>query len=137
MAFSILYIYWSQANAQIGETRSVNDLIEKAYITSEVWFREGTPEYWNVSDVIDLGLSNDHRFNQTKMNFLSSMSYNRSKILLGISMYEFLFNVTNTTKYPIYSYGSYPSNAENVVKVKRAGLLDNGTIVFVEITVWE
>lgn len=137
LAFSILYIYWTYASMQISETREVNEMIDKTYLISHVWFRGGTPKYWNSTNVIDLGLSNNHRFNQTKMNILNeSIGYDKAKDLLSVGVYEIFFRVYNTTNDTLYTFGSYPSDPENVIKIKRVGIL-NRSVAIVEVMVWK
>lgn len=138
LAFSILYVYWIYATKQIDETREINDMIDKAYLISQIWFREGTPEYWNSTNVIDLGLSNYHRFNQTKMNSLNDteLGYDEVKSLIGVEVYELFFRVYNTTNDTFYTFGVYPLNPKTVTKVKRVGILNN-SVAIVEVLVWK
>jgi hypothetical protein len=136
----MLYVYWTHATIELEESRRVNEMIDKAYSISQVWFREGIPKYWNAQDVIDIGLSNDYRFNRTKMNSLNDsvfLGYERVKSKIGIKNYEFSFKVYNSTQHEIFSFGPSPSNPENLVKVKRFGILDDGSLVTVEVMVWE
>jgi len=116
----------------------INDMIDKAYLISQAWFREGTPEYWNSSNVIDLGLANDHRFNQTKMNSLvePQLGYENVGNLIGVETYDFYFRVYNTTNDTVYTFGVYPSNPKDVIKVKRVGIL-NDSVAILEVLVWE
>ncbi len=110
---------------------------EKGYLISEIWFREGVPKYWNASNVIDIGLSNDHRFNRTKMDNLNdaALGYDKVKKLIGVEVYDYNFTVHDKTKNVIYSFGIPPSNYDNLVKIKRVGILD-GEIVTVYVMVW-
>jgi hypothetical protein len=140
LAFSILFIYWNYATLELEESRKINQMIDRAYLISGVWFREGIPKYWNASNVLDIGLSNDHRFNSTKMNSLNDSSflgYERVRSKIGIEDYDFYFRVYNTSGAEIFSFGSEPLNPKNLVKIRRLGLLDNGTIAIVEVMVWE
>lgn len=138
LAIGIVYVYWVHAIQEINQSERINDMIEKAYSISKIWFREGVPKYWNESNVIDLGLSNDHRINQTKMNNLEALGYENVSKLIGIGIYDYNFTVCNITGEVIKSFGKNPpSNPENLIKVKRIGLLDNGTIVTIEVLVWD
>jgi len=132
----VLYGYWTYSYNEIEETRNIDMMIYKTNLASEAWFREGTPKYWDPSDIIEIGLMNDHNFNQTKMDSLNvSLGYNRTKSLLDITGYDYFFGVINATNHTIFSFGLYPSDSENIVKVKRIGIL-NETIVSVEVLVW-
>jgi len=112
-------------------------MIEKVYLISEIWFREGIPKYWNVSNVIDIGLSNDHRFNRTKMDSLNDplLGYENVTKLIGVEVYEYNFTVYDMAKNVVYTFGQSPSNPDNLTKIKRVGILD-GKIVTVDIMVW-
>lgn len=137
LAFAILYIYWAYSSRELSETKDINDMIDTAYLISQAWFREGTPEYWDSSNVMDLGLANDHRFNWTKMIIMrDDLEYVKTKELLGAGIYDYNFTVYNTTNDAIYYSGSYPSDPDNLVKIKRIGIL-NGKIVRVEVMVWK
>jgi len=138
LAFSILYVYWTYTTKQINETRDINDMIDKVYLISQIWFRKGTPEYWNPSNVIDLGLASDHRFNQTKMDSLTDplLDYDNVSDLIGVETYDFYFRIYNTTNDLIYDFGLEPSSPENVIKIKRVGIL-NRNVAIVEVMVWE
>lgn len=137
LTVSILFVYWTYTTNRIDETNLINDMIEKAYLISEIWFREGIPEYWDASNVIDIGLSNDHRFNRTKMNGLNDpmLGYENVTKLIGIEVYEYNFTVYNITKNIIYTFGQNPSNPDNLIKIKRVGILD-GKIATVDVMVW-
>lgn len=137
LAVGLLYVYWNYSNIQIEETKRIGDLTDKAFTASQVWYREGVPKYWDSNDVIDLGLQNDHRFNQTKMDVLNvSIGYDTTKTLIGLGGYDYFFRIYNSTNDTVYYFGPYPVDADNVVKVKRIGIL-NGSIVTLEVVVWE
>jgi len=97
---------------------------------------------------IELGLQNDHKFNRTKMDSLNktldpgNLGYNETKELIDAVFYEYFFRVYNTTNDTVYSFGLYPSDAENVVRIKRIGIYRNSTlekdaIVTLEVLLWE
>lgn len=136
IALTIIFLYWGYATLQIEETRVINNMIDKANLASEIWFREGTPEYWDSLNIIGIGLQSDHSFNQTKMNMLNSMGYGKASTLIGVGGYYLYYRVFNETDSTLFEFGSYPSDSENVMRVKRVGIL-NGSIAFVEVIVWQ
>ena len=137
LSVGVLFVYWIYTTLQIEETGEMNEMIDKAYKASEVWFREGVPQYWSLNDVIDLGLENDHRFNQTKMDMMKAeIGYEKTKNMIGLSGYEYNFSVYNSTSHLIWSVGQViPSDSQNIVNVKRFGIL-NGSIVTLQVVVW-
>lgn len=138
LALAILLVYWKYTSNKINETSIINDMTEKAYLISEVWFRDGIPKYWSPSDVIDIGLSNDHRFNRTKMDSLNDplLGYQNVSKMIGAETYNYRLVVINSTDNVLYTFGSNPTNPDNLIKVKRVGILD-GNIVVVEVMVWQ
>lgn len=137
LAVAILFVYWTYTSNKINETNLINDMIEKAYLISEIWFREGIPKYWNTTNVIDIGLSNEHRFNRTKMDSLndSLLGYENVTKLIGVELYQYNFTVYDTNENMLYTFGQTLSNPDNIVKIKRVGILD-GEIAIVDVMVW-
>jgi len=137
LAVAILLVYWKYTSNKINETSIINDMTEKAYLISEIWFREGIPKYWSPSDVIDIGLSNDHRFNETKMDSLNDplLGYQNVSKMIGAETYDYRLVVINSTDNVLYIFGLNPTNPDNLIKIKRVGILD-GDIVVVEVMVW-
>lgn len=133
----IVMVYWSYTEMQIEETKNINDMVDKAYTISQVWFREGTPEYWNSTNVREMGLLSDHRINETKMNYMKNMNYNTVRGIIGATPYEFHFNVSlvDNTGYS-FVFGNYPNQAINVIKIKRSGIL-NSSIAIIEVLLWQ
>ncbi|MCX6821398.1 MAG: hypothetical protein NTW30_01335 [Candidatus Aenigmarchaeota archaeon] len=122
---------------QIEETKNINEMVDKAYTISQVWFREGTPEYWNSTNVREMGLLSDHKINETKMNEMKNLGYNATREKIGASPYNFHFNLSlvDDTSYS-FPFGKYPTQANNVIKVKRAGIL-NSSIAIIEVLLWQ
>lgn len=135
VAVTILFIYWSYTSLQIEETRRTNDMIDKLYLASQVWFKEGTPIYWSAENVVELGLQNNNEFNQTKLSVLNnSIGYQKTLSLLGLN-YHLYYRVYSETNATLFNFGFYPSNSENVMVAKRVGIL-NGSIAIVEVVLW-
>jgi hypothetical protein len=94
---------------QIEETKNINEMVDKAYTISQVWFREGTPKGWNSTNVRELGLLSDHRINETKMNETKKMGYDRVKEIIGAAPYDFRFKVVLIGDTPIKEPIAYTS----------------------------
>jgi len=139
LAIAILLIYWRYTSNKISETKLISDMTERAYLISEICFREGIPKYWSASNVIDIGLSNDHRLNKTKMDSLNDplLGYKNVSKKIGAEIYDYKFRVINSTKDLIYEFplDPLPTSPDNLIKVKRIGILD-GEIVILEAMVW-
>jgi len=92
--FIVVYAYWTYTSAQIQETQYFNDMVDKAFLISEAWFREGVPSGWNSSDYIELGLQSDHKLNETKMRYLKDLGYKNVSDSIGVQPYEFFYRVS-------------------------------------------
>lgn len=138
LVVGILFTRWTYTVTEIDETRHVDDMVDKAYVASEIWFRDGVPRYWEPTDVAILGLQNDNRFNRTKMDSLYEIGYDGVRELAGVGVYGLYFRVFDGKNTTIFNFtdSSFPLNAKNIFRVKRAGIL-NQSIVFVEVLVWE
>ncbi|RLI97709.1 MAG: hypothetical protein DRP00_03685 [Candidatus Aenigmatarchaeota archaeon] len=131
--FVLLLIFWNYTNSQIQERKSLDELIDAAFSLSQIWFIEGRPVYWNEQNVKVIGLANENRINQTKLNFLNEMGYEEVKKRLNVG-YNFCFRIHNNT-HELFSFGLSPSPASAVVKVDRLSIL-NSTPVIIEVIVW-
>jgi hypothetical protein len=136
LVVSVLLIQWTRVTIQIDETRYVDNLAEKAYSTSDAWFREGVPRDWDETNVISLGLQDKYEFNQTKMDRLTDIGYENIKALIGIVGLDYFFEVYDENNNTCFSFGLPPTNSMDVVKVKRIGIL-NDTFVFLDTVVWK
>jgi len=136
LSIGILFVYWTYTNIQIEETRQLNEMIDNVYKASGAWYREGVPIYWNSNNVIDLGLENNHKFNDTKMNSMKTdIGYDKTKVMIGLSGYDYNFTLRDTDNNMIFSFGMNPSDPTNLVKMDRIGIY-NASIVTLEVMVW-
>ncbi|MCX8179342.1 MAG: hypothetical protein N3E38_01215 [Candidatus Aenigmarchaeota archaeon] len=134
LTISIIYYLWVVKLHYIKEEREFEKMSYHAQIASNVWMREGFPKYWNISNIIDLGLQNDKRFNKTKMQMLNEIGYEKVKTLCALDEYELLLRVYDTENKTLFEFGKL-EEAKNVVKIKRVGLLESN-IVFIDTIVW-
>ena len=136
LSMGILFVYWTYTNRQIEETMQLNEMIDNVYKASEAWYREGVPSCWNSNNVVDLGLENNHRFNHSKMNSMKTeIGYGKTKMMIGLSGYDYNFTVRDTDNNTVFSFGINPSNPTNLVKMNRIGIY-NASIVTLEVMVW-
>jgi hypothetical protein len=131
---AVIYSLWLSRAYNIEENNQLSNLIDSAYLSSNVWLREGTPKYWDKENIIDLGLQNNNRLNRTKIEMLDDLGYERVKDLAGLSDYDFYMRIYNKGNQTLFEFGSVVE-ARNIVKIKRASILD-GDIVFIDTIVW-
>ncbi|MEM5801300.1 MAG: hypothetical protein QW350_00340 [Candidatus Aenigmatarchaeota archaeon] len=131
---AIIYSLWLTKTYYIEEEKRVIDIDDAAITASNIWLREGNPKYWNQSNIIDLGLENNNRLNQTKIDMLNDLGYENVKKLAGLERYDFFMRIYNQNNQTLFRYGKI-ENAKNIAKIKRVSIL-NGSIVFLDTIVW-
>src|SRR3990172_9959830 len=95
IAFTLLMLYWQSLKTTIDEKNEREDLLNTAYFVSQIWLSDGYPPYWNTDNVIAIGLQNDNRINQTKLDYLNQTGYDRFRGILGVSLYDIYFRMYN------------------------------------------
>ncbi len=133
LVLGTIYYLWLSRSYDIEEGRRLNKLVDSAYLTSNIWMREGTPIYWNENNIIDIGLQNNNRLNRTKMEMLNNLGYIKIKSMLGLNE-DFFLRVYDKNNQTIFEFGNL-GNAKNMIRVKRVSILD-GRIVFIDTIVW-
>ena len=131
----IVFSYWNYGVKQIEETKISHDMVNKLFIASQVWFRSGTPIYWSVDNLIELGLENEGRINQTKLNYLQELGYQKVISLLPVTPYNLYYRVCDENNSTLFEFGNYPTYAKNILRVVRFSIL-NQTPVVIEVLVW-
>ena len=136
LSIVVLYYFWNYSYVQLEEVRRANEISNAAYVISSIWFREGVPEYWNTSNVIEIGLQNNHRFNQTKLDYLNDLGYYNVKEMLGYPIYDFYLRIYDMQNNTFFDFGEIPTeDVKNIEKIERIGIM-NSTVVYVETLVW-
>jgi hypothetical protein len=155
----IITVYYQNLQTDVYESGARNDMYAKAInIASLLATTSGQPDYWDNNTVKVIGLYDAGKFNLTKFEYLinhsndigtNALNYQKVKIMLGTGAYNLNITLTenNTEKIVhkqsdptyFYSFGTSPSNAEQVVIVKRLGIanLEGEPIkVTMEVILW-
>jgi hypothetical protein len=133
---TVILFYFSYSTSQISDTIVKNEISNKLFLASQIWFNEGYPKYWDESNVIQLGLANDGYLNNTKINKLNSIGYQKVLELIGASGYNVYYRVFDSANSTKFEFGLYPYNSKNTVKIYRTSIL-NGSLVTIETMVWK
>lgn len=159
-AFIIIAAYYQNLQTDVSENSIRNDMYSKAIsIASLLATTSGYPQYWDNSTVKVVGLYDDGKFNLTKFEYLINntnnypLTYQTIKTMLGTGAYDLNITLLNTTgnilqkpssQAYLYTYGTSPSNAEQLVVVKRLGVVKpfgddsaNAIKVILEVILWE
>lgn len=114
----------------------IDALSYEANLIAENLLSEGHPKNWTVDNVEIIGLTNNDRINQTKLNNFESLvisDYNLTKTLLN-TRYDYYINIINSTDSKII--GQLPVDPTNLIKVARVSLYNNEAIQM-DVYVWE
>jgi hypothetical protein len=134
-ALVLMFSYWNYGTKQIEETRIFHDMVNKLFIASQVWFKSGTPIYWAPDNLIELGLENEGKLNQTKLNYLQELGYQKVISLLPVTPYNLYYRVSDENNLTLFEFGNYPTNAKNILRANRFSIL-NQTPVLITTLVW-
>ncbi|MDP4039654.1 MAG: hypothetical protein Q8P57_03690 [Candidatus Pacearchaeota archaeon] len=100
----------------------------------------GYPENWDSENVINIGISNDNKINQTKLDRFAGIiedDYPKTKSLLN-TRYDYYLNFSNQMTIsgePLEGIGVYPENPENIIKVTRFTIYEDKPITM-DVYVW-
>ena len=145
-ALVIITFYYQNLQSDVYESNIRNEMYSKAVnIASLLATTGGYPKYWNNTTVKVIGLYDTGKFNLTKFEELKKINYNSVKIMLGTGPYNIYIVLKNETGDTIeksgvpYSYGVTIANAEQIVSVKRLGVVSlEGTSIktVMEVILW-
>lgn len=145
-ALVIITFYYQNLQSDVYESNIRNEMYSKAVnIASLLATTSGYPKYWNNTTVKVIGLYDVGKFNLTKFEELKKINYNSVKVMLGTGPYNIYIVLKNETGDTIeksgvpYSYGVTIANAEQIVSVKRLGMISlEGTSIktIMEVILW-
>ncbi|MEM5836256.1 MAG: hypothetical protein QXR09_01395 [Candidatus Aenigmatarchaeota archaeon] len=134
LVMSIWYYTVIQAEESMEKRLAYNNLLS----ASQVWFKEGFPKYWDAENVVELGLSNDGKINETKIEMLkNSVGYSKASLLLNLGNFNFCYEVYDKSGNLIFRFPQNLdlSSARNIYKIERIGIL-NEQPVKVRTLIW-
>jgi hypothetical protein len=135
---SLVMVYWYSSSLQMQENIEKNFALRTTISASQAWFKEGYPKYWDLENVMELGLANDGKINRTKMEMLFQLGYSRATILLNLGTYNLRYEIYNKTNDLIFLFpqNSDLTKAKNVYKIERVAILDDQPVK-VRTLVWD
>ncbi|MEM4625783.1 MAG: hypothetical protein QXJ28_03410 [Candidatus Pacearchaeota archaeon] len=120
--FAYLYAlnYYSESKSIIEE------LSYEGFLISSILLSEGSPSNWNYNNFNTIGITDSGRINQTKLDYLSNISYPLMKKGLR-ARNNFFINFTGMKINGEYvgGIGKEPTNFKNLVKTERISIYDN------------
>jgi hypothetical protein len=142
IASSLLLLVVAVLTIQVGyelkETQEASGkgvLMKDADRLSGIFFDEGYPKDWTNETVQAIGLQSNGRISLQKLSYLGQAPYSGIIALAGLSSD---YNITITSgSNELFNFGAPYINASSIVKKERFGVLENGTIVVIEVLVFE
>ncbi len=142
MLFSvgIVAFYLYSINYAGGSETDYPALQEEAKLIADVLMTSGYPLDWDANNVVRIGINDDGKINQTKLEefyYLSLSDYEKTKNLFNVRneyYVRFSGNVSIGGE-SVSEIGLAESESENLVKVSRAIIYEN-KIGTMEVFVW-
>ena len=129
---------WNFISSDIAEGQEMTEMQLKAMTVSDALIRTpGIPEDWNNDTVTVIGLAyDDNELDSSKVSEFVSMSYQKSRSLLGIVPYNFYFEVEDING-TVYTNSSLPMDPDADVIIPAIRYASyNGRIVKVNFFLW-
>ena len=131
----ILVSYWYYYSLQFSEVEEKNEAFKNLIKASQIWFSEGYPPYWDLSNVVEIGLSNEGKINSTKLSFLENLSESEFLSKLNLGKYRVKYEVYEDSDL-IFAYPNRSFSASEILTLERFGVL-NGSIVKIKTYLWK
>lgn len=98
-------------------------------LTSDIWFKEGYPKYWDAASIREIGLSNDNIINSTKMAMMQSMGYSKVVSLLNLGPYNAEYSVYDASNNTIFHFPDSGIVCNmNAYSIERIGVLGDSSV---------
>jgi len=122
---------------------TLDKLFYEGNIIADNLLSEGSPDDWDSSNVARIGILNDNKINQTKLerfSDLASADYQKTRVLFN-TKYDYFFNLSETIiidSDPIEGIGSsfQNQNPTNLIKITRLTVYNNKPVTL-NIYIWE
>jgi len=137
----VIFFYFYVINEPGGERESYAVLEGEGQVISESLMSSGFPENWTASDVVRIGIVDDDKVNQTKLDVFYSMvqsDYNETRRLFNIlNDYYIVFsgNVSIGGS-DVEVIGLEGTDFDNLAKVSRL-VVYNNSVRTMEVFVWD
>ena len=128
LALIFLFFYYrTKSYQENSEKIRANELL---FSSSEIWFKEGHPKYWNESNVVEIGLSNDGKINLTKVKLLENLGYSKVVSLLNLGTWNVKYSLLLQNGTEIFSFPSNEiDNAKDLFVLERIGILEDKPVI--------
>jgi hypothetical protein len=90
----LVIFYRAEINIQEIDARELSDLTIEASLISDALHSKGYPEDWTNATVLEAGITEDSRIDESKLEMLKDMDYMRTRELLR-TKYDYYFYFEN------------------------------------------
>ncbi|HIG52013.1 hypothetical protein CXT76_01230 [Candidatus Parvarchaeota archaeon] len=136
----IVGFYLFSLNSPSEGRDTLDSLFYDGNLIADSLLSEGYPENWDSNSVINIGIVNDNRINETKLQRLYDLTisdYSRTKNLFN-TRFNYYFNFSR----PITMGGVYVEfigqkdlNPDNIIKIQRFVIFENNPVTL-NVYVW-
>ena len=140
-SIGIIAFYFFAINSQQEQSDKLEELNYAATSLADNFLSEGLPENWNSSNVIRLGVTNNNKINQTKLDRLYNLSiqdYSLTKNRFNtIKEYYIVFKDPVIIEGQQVSFiGKIPQNQNNLIKQTRLSVYQDKPLT-IEVYAWD
>lgn len=97
----------------------------------------GIPSDWNKTNVVAIGLAKeDNILDPVKVSNFINLGTNKTKNILGIGNYNFIFRLRDINENILVEYGTPPINSNEVIIVRRV-VLYQGRPTIMDFGLWK
>ncbi len=118
---ALVFFFTADTNLLDREQNTLNDLNFESKLITESLMNTGYPRMWNKSNVVEIGISDNNRINETKLRYFGEIEYNTSKSVLKTKYdYYLFFQDSSSTAWINSSHegtGKPGTNSTNVLDV--------------------
>ena len=144
---AILVFFFYSINFPKESQETLDSLFYEGNIIADDLLSEGSPNNWNVTTLIKIGLLNENKINETKLalfynyssNNINPGTYSQTKSLLN-TKYEYYVNFSKPITVEgnsVEGVGKQPSsNPKNLIRISRFTIYENEPTTL-NIYVWE
>jgi len=133
----ILAFYFYSINYSGEGSVGFISLKEEGSLIAESLLSSGSPADWNASNVVRIGIYDNGRINETKLEEFYGMDYSTTKSLFRVRD-DYYLNFSSSLEIggnPVDYIGLLPSGEENLAKVERV-IVFNDKVGTMEVFVW-
>lgn len=139
--FGILTFYILSINSTSNANEKINSLEYDGNFISDNLLSEGYPDSWTSENVVRIGLLNNNKINETKLERfydLSISNYAKTKTLLN-TRYNYYISFSQSIKIrneTIDGIGLKEQNSKDLIKIPRY-IIYNNTLINFYVEVWD